>query len=121
MFEKLEMGALVLVDELCSGTNPAEAEELFRMVLELLPELGADAFVTTHFLEFAARLARERPLPGLEFLCVGLDAEKHPTYRFERGVADSALAQQTAERLGVTRKELFGLVHAANERRRVRG
>jgi DNA mismatch repair protein MutS2 len=120
MFEKLEMGALVLVDELCSGTNPAEAEELFRMVLELLPELGADAFVTTHFLEFAARLARERPLPGLEFLCVGLDADKHPTYRFERGVADSALAQQTAERLGVTRKELFALVHAANERRRVR-
>jgi DNA mismatch repair protein MutS2 len=99
MFEKLEMGALVLVDELCSGTNPAEAEVL----------------------EFAARLARDRPLPGLEFLCVGLDADKHPTYRFERGVAESALAQQTAERLGVTRKELFALVHAASERRRVRG
>lgn len=121
MFEKLEVGSLVLVDELCSGTNPAEAEELFRMVLELLSELSAQAFVTTHFLEFAARLARDRPFPGLEFLCVGLDAEKRPTYRFERGVADSALAQQTAERLGVTQRELSMLVLAARERRRLRG
>jgi DNA mismatch repair protein MutS2 len=106
----------VLVDELCSGTNPAEAEELFRMVIELLIELGAQAFVTTHFLEFAARLDQTRALPGLEFLCVGLDADKRPTYLFERGVAESALAQQTAQRLGVTQKELSALVHAARLR-----
>ena len=116
MFEKLEVGALVLVDELCSGTNPAEAEQLFRMVIELLIELRAQAFVTTHFLEFAARLEKERPLPGLEFLCVGLDVDKRPTYQFERGVAQSALAQQTAERLGVTHQELSALVHAARQR-----
>jgi DNA mismatch repair protein MutS2 len=116
MFEKLEMGALVLVDELCSGTNPVEAEELFRMVVELLIELRAQAFVTTHFLEFAARLDKARPLPGLEFLCVGLDADKRPTYQFDRGVADSALAQQTAQRLGVTHRELSALVHAARRR-----
>jgi len=117
MFEKLEMGALVLVDELCSGTNPAEAEELFHMVVQLLIEISAQAFVTTHFLEFAARLERSRELPGLEFLCVGLDADKRPTYRFERGVADSALAQQTAQRLGVTHQELSALVHAAQRRK----
>jgi DNA mismatch repair protein MutS2 len=117
MFEKLEMGALVLVDELCSGTNPAEAEELFRMVVELLIELNAQAFVTTHFLEFASRLEQLRPLPGLEFLCVGLDADMRPTYRFERGVAASALAQQTAQRLGVTHQELLALVHAARQRK----
>ena len=116
MFEKLEVGALVLVDELCSGTNPAEAEQLFRMVIELLIELRAQAFVTTHFLEFAARLEASQPLPGLEFLCVGLDADKRPTYQFERGVAQSALAQQTAERLGVTHQELSALVHAARQR-----
>jgi DNA mismatch repair protein MutS2 len=120
MFEKLEVGSLVLVDELCSGTNPAEAEELFRMVLALLSELSAQAFVTTHFLEFSARLQRLRPLPGLEFLCVGLDADKRPTYRFEQGVAQSALAQQTAQRLGVTENELLTLVHAAVDRKRER-
>ena len=120
MFEKLEVGALVLVDELCSGTNPAEAEELFRMVLELLSELSAQAFVTTHFLEFAARLEQTRPLPGLEFLCVSLDPDKRPTYRFEPGVAESALAQQTAQRLGVTQNELAIFVQAARDRKRER-
>jgi DNA mismatch repair protein MutS2 len=124
LFEKSEVGSLVLVDELCSGTNPAEAEELFRMVLQLLSALSAQAFVTTHFLEFAARLeqasTRLSELGGLEFLCVGLDADKHPTYRFERGVADSALAQQTAQRLGVTEAELTSLVKAARERKRER-
>ena len=117
MFEKLEVGSLVLVDELCSGTNPAEAEELFRMVLDLLLELSAHAFVTTHFLEFASRLEAAQALPGLEFLRVGLDADSRPTYRFEPGVAPSALAQATARRLGVTRAELASLVRAARERK----
>jgi DNA mismatch repair protein MutS2 len=121
LFEKLEVGSLVLVDELCSGTNPAEAEELFRMVLDLLAELSAEAFVTTHFLDFAARLEKARPLPGLEFLCVGLDADNRPTYRFEPGVAKSALARETARRLGVTEKELTNFVDAARERKRARG
>lgn len=121
MFEKLEVGALVLVDELCSGTNPGEAEELFGMVLDLLAALSAEAFVTTHFLEFAARLALDPPVSVLEFLRVGLDADKRPTYHFEPGVAESALAQQTAQRLGVTQHELSALVHAARERKRLRG
>jgi DNA mismatch repair protein MutS2 len=120
MFEKLEVGSLVLVDELCSGTNPAEAEELFRMVLGLLHELSAQAFVTTHFLEFASRLEAAPSLPGLEFLQVGLDADNRPTYRFEPGVAPSALAQATARRLGVTHEELNGLVRAARARKEQR-
>ncbi|MEO8178577.1 MAG: DNA mismatch repair protein [Deltaproteobacteria bacterium] len=120
MFEKLEVGSLVLVDELCSGTNPAEAEELFRMVLALLLELSAHAFVTTHFLEFASRLEAAQTLPGLEFLRVGLDTDNRPTYRFEPGVAPSALAQATARRLGVTETELASLVRAARERKRQR-
>jgi len=120
MFEKLEVGSLVLVDELCSGTNPAEAEELFRMVLALLLELSAHAFVTTHFLEFASRLEAAQTLPGLEFLRVGLDPDNRPTYRFEPGVAPSALAQATARRLGVTETELASLVRAARERKRQR-
>jgi DNA mismatch repair protein MutS2 len=120
MFEKLEVGSLVLVDELCSGTNPAEAEELFRMVIDLLRELSAHAFVTTHFLEFASRLESDGTLTGLEFLRVGLDADNRPTYQFEPGVAPSALAQATARRLGVTQAELASLVRAARDRKQQR-
>jgi DNA mismatch repair protein MutS2 len=116
LFEKLEVGALVIVDELCSGTNPSEAEELFRMVLALLSELSAEAFVSTHFLQFAAELEQHPPHPNLAFLQAELDDQERPLYRFAPGVAPSALAEQTARRLGVTRDQLSELVSAARLR-----
>jgi DNA mismatch repair protein MutS2 len=107
MFDEVELGALVVIDELCSGTNPSEGEEIARLVLSLLPELGVQAFVTTHLLQFAARLAEDRTISTLDFLQVELDAHERPTYRFVQGVARSSLAQKTAARLGVTREELL--------------
>jgi DNA mismatch repair protein MutS2 len=109
MFEQLGMGSLVLLDELCSGTNPSEGEEIARLVISLLPELRAQVFVTTHLLQFAARLAEERPIPGLELLQVELDGDR-PTYGFVPGVAKTSLAQKTAARLGVTKDELLALI-----------
>lgn len=110
MFEELEMGALVLLDELCSGTNPSEGEEIARLVLSLLPELDAQVFITTHLLQLAARLADDRPIARLEFLQVELDPQERPTYGFIPGVAKSSLAHKTAARLGVTRDELSDLI-----------
>jgi DNA mismatch repair protein MutS2 len=110
MFDQLDMSSLVLLDELCSGTNPSEGEEIARLVISLLPELGARVFVTTHLLSFAARLAEERPIAGLEFLQVELDDRERPTYGFLPGVAKTSLAQKTAARLGVTREELSELI-----------
>lgn len=112
MFEQIEMGALVLLDELCSGTNPSEGEEIARLVISLLPELRAQVFVTTHLLDFASRLEASRPIPRLEFLQVELDAHERPTYGFVPGVARTSLAHKTAARLGVTHDELLGLVAA---------
>lgn len=124
MFEKLDVGSLVLLDELCSGTNPSEGEEIARLVISLLPELGAKVFVTTHLLSFASRLAEERPFEGLEFLQVELDAHERPTFGFLPGVARTSLAQKTAARLGVTREELSELIakksRAAGGGRRLR-
>ena len=116
MFEQLEPGPLVLLDELCSGTNPSEGEEIARLVLSLLPELEARAFVTTHLLQFAARLEETRPSPHLAFLQVELDPHERPTYRFVPGVAKTSLAHKTAARLGVTREELLALVAARRRR-----
>jgi DNA mismatch repair protein MutS2 len=115
MFERLAPGSLVLLDELCSGTNPSEGEEIARLVITLLPELGSQVFLTTHLLQFAARLEAERPAPRLEFLQVALDEHERPTYDFAPGVARTSLAHKTAARLGVTRDELLGLIA---ERRR---
>jgi DNA mismatch repair protein MutS2 len=120
VFDELELGAMVVIDELCSGTNPSEGEEIARLVLSLLPELGVHAFITTHLLQFAERLAEERAIPGLAFLQVELDAYERPTYRFVPGVARTSLAQRTAARLGVTREELLERI-AAKRRARQAG
>ena len=109
LFERTQPGSLIILDELCSGTNPSEGEEIIRLVLSLLDELQANVFITTHFLQFATRLSAE-PAHGLQFLQVELDAREQPTYRFVPGVAQTSLAHQTASRLGVTRDELLALV-----------
>jgi DNA mismatch repair protein MutS2 len=118
LFDDLDEGALVVIDELCSGTNPSEGEEIARLVLSLLPELGVRAFVTTHLLSFAAELSAQHPSATLEFLQVELDANEKPTYRFAPGVARTSLAQRTAERLGVTRSELLDRIAAKRLARR---
>jgi DNA mismatch repair protein MutS2 len=109
LFERAELGSLLLIDELCSGTSPSEGEELFRMVLELLGELAPKAFVSTHFLSVAADLASTPGRGELGFLQVELDENERPTHRFIQGVAITSLARRTAQRLGVTRDELKAL------------
>jgi DNA mismatch repair protein MutS2 len=106
LFDQLSPGDLVLFDELCSGTNPSEAEAIIRLVLELLTELSPQVFVTTHFLDFARQLHADPPWPTLEFLRADLDEKNRPLFTFVPGVAESALAAETAARLGVTLEEL---------------
>ena len=110
LFEKLSVGSLVLLDELCSGTNPSEGEAIFELVVSLLAEVQPLAFISTHFLQFAGRLAQESTTKTLAFLQAGLDEQLEPTYKFVPGVASTSLAQKTAERLGVTREALHKLV-----------
>lgn len=110
LFERLPPGAMVILDELCSGTNPSEGEEIFELVVRMLTHLRPQAFITTHFLGFAARLERERKIPGLRFLQVALGANQEPTYQFEAGVAQTSLAAHAAARLGVTGEQLLALI-----------
>jgi DNA mismatch repair protein MutS2 len=117
LFEKLRVGSMVVLDELCSGTNPSEGEEIFELVVTLLSELRPQAFITTHFLQMASRIAQKPPVSGLMFLQVELDKHQFPTYRFVPGVADTSLAHRTAARLGVTREELLALVETSKRAR----
>ncbi|MBX3130333.1 MAG: DNA mismatch repair protein [Polyangiaceae bacterium] len=110
LFESLPPGAMVLLDELCSGTNPSEGEEIFELVVGMLHQLRPQAFITTHFLAFAARLEHEKKIPDLGFLQVQLGEDRRATYQFVPGVATTSLAGHTAERLGVTGEQLLGLI-----------
>ncbi len=97
------------MDELCSGTNPSEAVDIFLIVLELLGSLNPVAIITTHFLDFGRRLESEPPVEHLEFLQVVMDGERS-TYQFAAGVAPTSLAASTAKRLGVTLEKLSALI-----------
>jgi DNA mismatch repair protein MutS2 len=67
LFERIGFGNVVLLDELCSGTNPSEGEEIVELVIALLHRLRPQALICTHFLQFAARLEREPPIDDLAF------------------------------------------------------
>jgi DNA mismatch repair protein MutS2 len=110
LFERLPAQATVILDELCSGTNPSEGEEIFELVVRMLAKLRPQAFITTHFLEFASRLEHEKRIEGLRFLQVELGVEQEPTYQFVPGVARTSLAGQAAARLGVTGDQLMALI-----------
>lgn len=110
LFERLPAGAIVILDELCSGTNPSEGEEIFELVVRMLAKLRPQAFITTHFLEFASRLEKQKRIDGLRFLQVVLGAHQEPTYQFAPGVATTSLASQAAARLGVTGDQLLALI-----------
>ncbi len=110
VFERIGRDQLVIVDELCSGTNPAEAEALIRLVLELLDRFGPQAFITTHFLDFARSLSEQPPIRRMSFLQAMLDQRQKPTFQFGPGVAATSLAAQTAARLGVTREDLEAII-----------
>ena len=121
LFEEMEHGSMVVLDELCSGTNPSEGIEVFTLVLQLLEQVRPAAYLTTHFLDYARSLKAAAPAPSepekpngngssglrqLEFLQVELDPKQRSTYQFVPGVADTSLAALTAERLGVTFERL---------------
>jgi DNA mismatch repair protein MutS2 len=110
LFERLPVGAIVILDELCSGTNPSEGEEIFELVVRMLARLRPQAYITTHFLEFAARLAKSGHIAELRYLQVALGPDAEPTYQFEPGVAKTSLAGQAAKRLGVTGDQLLSLI-----------
>ncbi|CAN5173327.1 hypothetical protein BH09MYX1_BH09MYX1_32960 [soil metagenome] len=110
LFEHLPPGAMVILDELCSGTNPSEGEEIFELVIRMLAKLHPQAMITTHFLAFAARLELERKITDLRFLQVALGPDHEPTYQFAPGVASTSLAGHAAARLGVTGDQLMFVI-----------
>jgi DNA mismatch repair protein MutS2 len=115
LFQHIRPRSMILLDELCSGTNPSEAAEIVLMVLELLSELTPRAYITTHFLDLARELDVKRTLPQLEFLQVEIAGDES-TYQFIAGVAGTSMATETARRLGVDFEVLSQEIRARLER-----
>jgi DNA mismatch repair protein MutS2 len=90
--------SLVLIDEIGSGTDPAEGAALARAILVELTHRGTLTVATTHLGELK-RLATEEP--GVVNASLQFDAaELRPTYRLLKGVPGRSYGLAIAGRLG---------------------
>jgi DNA mismatch repair protein MutS2 len=99
IFATADGSTLVLLDELGSGTDPAEGAALAWATLETLHARGTLTLATTH-LGVLKTLASS--LPGVVNGSMEFDAATlSPTYRFQMGIPGRSYGLAIARRLGV--------------------
>jgi DNA mismatch repair protein MutS2 len=97
MLGRAQPGALLLLDEIASGTDPAQGAALAQAVLERLLTRGPRVVVTTHF----ARL-KVLPLTDPRFAAAAVEIrDGQPTYRVVGGALGESHALQIALRMGL--------------------
>jgi DNA mismatch repair protein MutS2 len=92
--------SLVLLDEIGTGTDPAEGSALATATLITLRDKHATAFATTHHgsLKLIAN-----SLEGFENAAMEFDTYNlKPTYLFKQGIPGSSYAFEVAKRIGFT-------------------
>jgi DNA mismatch repair protein MutS2 len=89
---------LVMIDELCAGTDVEEGGAIARAIIEELLDRSGKAIVTTHIGELKAYAhEREGVLNGaMEFDRSGLE----PTFRFIKGLPGNSFAFAMMKRMG---------------------
>lgn len=97
--EDLDHRALVLVDELGAGTDPAEGSALARALLEALRQKRSTVFVATHYPELKLYAHN---MPGVRNASMEFNVETlAPTYRLTIGLPGRSNAFAIARRLGM--------------------
>jgi len=99
MTRDLQTPALVLLDEVGAGTDPAEGGALGTAVVDHFRAKGAMVVATTHH---GLLKAYAQSQPDVACASFGYDpATYEPTYKLALGVAGRSLALEMAERLGL--------------------
>jgi DNA mismatch repair protein MutS2 len=108
---RLELPALVLLDEIGAGTDPNEGAALGMAVIDHFRKRGAHLVATTHYESLKTYAATTEGVASAAF---GFDPESFaPTYRLVYGSAGRSLAIEIAARLGMP----ASVITAARENR----
>lgn len=99
VLEQADAATLILIDEIGSGTDPAEGAALAAAALRELTRRGARTIATTHLGALKALAAQT---PGIVNGSLQFDAEQlAPTYRFQKGTPGRSYGLAIARRLGI--------------------
>src|SRR5216683_1909862 len=105
MIESCETPALVLLDEVGTGTDPEEGSALGVAVVDHFKQRGAHVLATTHYSGLKMFAANQ---PGVLNASVEFDEKTlRPTYRLLVGVAGSSSGLEIAQRFGIP-EEVIG-------------
>ncbi|MBR3579496.1 MAG: DNA mismatch repair protein MutS [Lachnospiraceae bacterium] len=111
ILQKVNKESFVIMDELGSGTDPAEGMGIAAAILEELRKSGANFLVTTHYPEIKEYAAKH---DGIINARMTFDRETlMPTYRMVIGEAGESCAFYIADRLGMPEAMLKVAVEAA--------
>lgn len=99
ILDETRPGALVLLDEVCGGTDPHEGEALAAAILDSLAQRGGAVACTTHYEGLKALALRDDRFRNAS---VGFDmATMSPTFRLVIGVPGPSSALAVARRFGI--------------------
>ncbi|MCR5330749.1 MAG: DNA mismatch repair protein MutS [Lachnospiraceae bacterium] len=116
---KVNAESFVIMDELGSGTDPAEGMGIAVAILEELRKSGANFLVTTHYPEIKDYAAKH---DGIINARMTFDRETlMPTYKMVIGEAGESCAFYIADRLGMPGSMLKTAVEAAYGKEAVDG
>jgi len=109
MIEVCEAPALVLLDEVGTGTDPEEGSALGVAVVDRFRQCGAHVLASTHYSGLKMYAGNE---PGVLNASVEFDEKTlRPTYRLLVGVSGSSSGLEIARRFGIPAE----VIHKASE------